>query len=64
MDLKGSSKPCEHCAVCKAKQQTAPQISSGEPLKEGERRVHLDMRSIIAFTNGSSQGYCVVTKRN
>ena len=37
---------CEGCAVAKAKQASLPQVSLTEPLKEGERRVHLDISTL------------------
>ena len=38
--------PCEHCAVGKAKQKSMPQVIIGDPLKEGESRVHLDISTL------------------
>jgi hypothetical protein len=44
--VSGPASVCEYCAVGKAKQQSLPQVSSSEPLKENERRVHLDISTI------------------
>ena len=37
---------CEHCATGKAKQKAVPQVTQGEPLKQGERRMFLDLASV------------------
>jgi hypothetical protein len=42
----GTMKPCEACAVGKAKQKNVPKITKTEPLKEGENRIFLDIATV------------------
>ena len=44
--LTGSAPVCESCAHGKARQAPLPQVTSGDPLKEGERRYYLDLLAI------------------
>ena len=44
--LVGNAPVCEACAVGKSKQQFLSQISVSEPLKNDERRIHLDISTL------------------
>ena len=42
----GTPSVCSSCAVAKAKQKSLPKVSLAVPLKDGERRIHLDVSTI------------------
>ena len=42
-NVTGVAGKCKSCEVAKAKQKALQQVAVSEPLKEGERRVHLDL---------------------
>ena len=46
----GVMKPCDACTVGKAKQKNVPKVHLGEPLKDGEHRVFLDISSVKHVT--------------
>jgi len=44
--ITGAKTVCESCAVAKAKQASLPKVTFAQPLKKGERRVHLDISTV------------------
>jgi hypothetical protein len=51
IDVKGELKPCEHCAIGKAKQKAVPKVSTNQTTVFGER-IFFD----ISWIKGTSQG--------